>query len=746
MNKKVIDEVELLEHAKKLGLENLADYLFYLPIKYHDYTKLLSRARDSLNKDVTSLFKVKITHPVECDNRARPPRAKIKAHDGEEMVLINVFGGVWDWKNLEIGQIITISGKVEEWNNVISVKAPKIIPTSNQNRIVPQYKAKNYTAIIDRKKVKQEITSEKISGFILDLFEDHVDSCILKLCNYVNMTESQLLELLERTDISMRDIFRKIHYPNDFSEIEESKKIISHINALKIINAAKESTKKLNSSRSIIDISLTDIKDIITYIPFTLGDEQKRAVWEIMKLLKLHKPLDHLLSGDVGCGKTIIYAAIAVAAQRLGKQVAILIPNLPLANQVFSEIRDTFPCTNVKLIKKGSTYKYGEDNPILVGTTALNFWAKKQEHFSVDLFIVDEQQKTGLSQKDMFVNPSTNVIEATATALPRTLMQGMIGDKTISKIEEPPVKKDIRSKIIFKEQKKELFEHIKGTLKDGYQVAILYPLREQANDIDININSLNVFCSYLVPVLLSTVVKKLLLETEDKQESVTINKYLKNKESYAQYAISKIIVDRHACHDGIVSLLTNLNILYKFEDHVNDVERAYEEWNRRFPDRVIMLHGGLSDEEKIKAVEEAKSNKKDIIITSSVIEIGLTIPKLKTFVTVDAQKLGVSTLHQLRGRLCRHGGDGDFFMLVNGNMDDSDEESLLRLRLLENHQKGSELAKNDMLLRGFGDLTSIGVTQSGHLQSVFKGIKLLPEDVFDFIKYKKNQVNLYNIN
>jgi RecG-like helicase len=739
MNIKVIDEVELLEHAEKIGLERLADYLFYLPIKYHDYTKLIPQAREGLNKDVVSLFKVKVTHAVECDTRARPPRAKVKAHDGVEKVIINVFGGVYDWNNLQIGQIITISGKVEEWNGIISIKSPKIIPTSDQNRIIPQYRAKNYTSTVDKVKVKQELTSEKIAGFVLDLFDDYVDECILKLCNYVNMTESQLLNLLNKSDITIRDIFRKIHFPLNFKEIEESKEIISHINALKIINAAKESTKKLNSSRSIIDINIDDIKDIVSYIPFTLGQEQKRAIWDIIKKLKEHKPLDHLLSGDVGCGKTIVYAVIAVAAQRLGKQVAILIPNLPLAYQVYNEIKETFPFTNVKLIKKGSDYVYDSDNPILVGTSALNFWAKKQKDFSVDLFIVDEQQKTGTSQKEVFVNPSTNTIEATATALPRTLMQGMIGDKTISKIEEPPVQKDITSKIIFKEQKKELFKYIKKTLDSGYQVAILYPLREQASDVSIVINSLNLFCSYVDHVLNNDIVKKIILDNEEKQESVTINKYLKNKDLYSKYSISKIIVDRNSNHGILTETLSRLNVMHVFEDTVNDVERAYSEWSKIFPDRVVMLHGGLSDEEKIIAVEEAKSNKKQIIITSSVIEIGLTIPKLKVFVTVGAKNLGVSTLHQLRGRLSRHGGEGYFFMLVNESEASSDEDSLMRLRLLEKYKKGSDLAKNDMLLRGFGDLTSIGISQSGHLQSVFKGIKLLPEDVFNFIKFKSQR-------
>jgi ATP-dependent DNA helicase RecG len=182
-----------------------------------------------------------------------------------------------------------------------------------------------------------------------------------------------------------------------------------------------------------------------------------------------------------------------------------------------------------------------------------------------------------------------------------------------------------------------------------------------------------------------------------------------------------------------VGLCNANNLQVKLEDRITDVTRAQDEWEKHFPNNTVMMHGGLSDEEKLKAVSIAKSNEKQFIIASSMIEIGLTFPHLKTVIVVDPQNMGVSTLHQIRGRLVRHGGEGLFYMFVNKPEADVPEEYVQRLRLLEEFTKGSQLAEQDMLLRGFGDLSSIGLSQSGLKKSIFNGAKILPEDLLTIV-------------
>lgn len=726
MNENIL---KIISEIKNLGFDEPEDILLYLPIKYHDYTETVSRMRDGFGRDENVFVKVRtksnadVTYPSAAN---KVGRVLIKVTDGYEDATISVFGMIWDWKDIVAGQDLYVIGKIGEYNGRLTVKTPKLIPTTKVNQIISQYKVKSVKG--DKKK---EYSSEDISRFIAVTFNQLVNKASLKICNFANCTEYELMQQLDSSFNSVSELLKALHFPSNLELVDEALFCIKKIHGVKILNDVSTTRAEYNED-SVVKISTDLIKKVILQIPFTLGAEQKLAVWHLMQSLAKPIVTQHLISGDVGCGKTIVYGAIAVAAYLLGKQVTVLLPNLPLASQVANEIQETWPDAGVELIQEGATYKYNKkDKKIIVGTTAIIGWSRKNKGFNTDIFIVDEQQKVGTNQKNSLIKSHTNVIEATATALPRTTILALTGAYSISKIEEPPVKKEITSQIIFKDSKKELFEKVKETVDNGDQVAILYQLKNESSFVEFHLATTGVVhfkLSFLGSF--KGLVKKVYIQGDEAVMSVSGKKFFSDDSKYLNYPVCSLVFDRAIIeHCNLEEVFRSNGIIGRVEDRVTDVVRAQDEWERHFPDNTVLLHGGLKDEEKLDAVELAKYDKKKVIISTSMIEIGLTFPKLRLLVVIDPENMGVSTLHQIRGRLARHGGKGLFLMFVNKMEQEVSDDSIQRLRLLERFNKGSQLAEHDTLLRGFGDLSNTGVSQSGMGKSIFIGSKVVPEDL-----------------
>lgn len=725
--------LKVLSEIKKSGFEEPEDILLYLPLKYHDYTETISQMRDGLGRDDNVFFRVRtkaapdITFPSKAN---KVGRVSLKVTDGYELGIVNAFGNIWEWKDIVAGQDLYIVGKVTEWQGVISIKAPKIVPTTRVNRIYSQYKNKS----VKINKEKREFNSEFFSKCVSVTFNTLVNKAVMKITNFVGLPEHEILNKANTPFASLSEFLMAIHFPKSLEQVEHVNVMIKKLHGMKILSDAA-TIKPHYDEDSIVNITQSSITDLMSYIPFTLSQEQKLAVWHIMQSLAQPIVTQHLLSGDVGCGKTIVYGIVAAAAYLEGKQVCILLPNLPLAAQVASELAETWPQINVQMVEEGCKYKYDPtDKKIIVGTTAILGWARKNKGFKSDIFIVDEQQKVGVNQKTSLIHDHTNIIEATATALPRSVMLSLTGAYTTSKIENPPVEKFIESKIIYREQRGELFSSVSQAVKRNEQVAILYPLKNESSSVVLHIANLSVdrqqlsFMDKYIPK-----VKKLELYIEEGTTMVSGKKYYAENSKYNVFPVKSIELERDMLNTDIVELFTSHGYQVKLEDRITDVTRAQEEWEKHFPNNTVMMHGGLNDEEKLKAVSMAKNDEKKIIIASSMIEIGLTFPSLKTVIVVDPQNMGVSTLHQIRGRLVRHGGHGLFYMFVNKPESDVPEEYVQRLKLLEQFTKGSQLAEHDMLIRGFGDLSAMGISQSGLTQSIFIGAKILPEDLLAVI-------------
>lgn len=162
------------------------------------------------------------------------------------------------------------------------------------------------------------------------------------------------------------------------------------------------------------------------------------------------------------------------------------------------------------------------------------------------------------------------------------------------------------------------------------------------------------------------------------------------------------------------------------DENAKSVIEASQVWERHFPGKVAFLHGKMRDDEKVAVMDEVTRGEKPILVSSSIIEIGVNIPDLRLVMVVHAERYGVFTLHQIRGRLARHGGEGECILYLP---DEVNEESMERLRLLEKASDGFTLAELDMQARGFGNLAEADGAQTGKTKTLFTGIHLMPRDL-----------------
>lgn len=422
---------------------------------------------------------------------------------------------------------------------------------------------------------------------------------------------------------SIEQMLTYCHLPKSVNDGKKAQQCLEILAGLGAIQKAWEH-KKVSVS---CPLKMTDWQKRSQGLPFTLTGEQKTAVDEIVADLQKKAPMHRLLIGDVGTGKTAVYALAAASCVDGGNRVVVMLPNTPLATQIADDFRMWWPDMKVQLVTGESEDEDIDQNcPVTVGTTAL-FRLNK----TPDFVIVDEQQKFSREQREQLLGAGANLLEVSATCIPRSQALARYGVLKVSTLKTCHVKKKIHTRIWDHSRRSGLFENVKNTLAKNKQVLVVYPKKEAG-------------------------------ENEAGQE------------------------DKHS------------------------VEEAYKAWNKLFPGRVRFSHGGLSDEEKSRAIKDMVEEKADILVATTVAEIGINIPNLYHEIIVHPDRLGLSTLHQLRGRVARSGGAGWCDLYLPKPVK---EQTMERLKVLANQEDGFKIAEEDMRLRGMGDLGRNSGKQTG---------------------------------
>lgn len=636
-------EASLLSRLHRLGVGTWDQVLLCVPKRYADYSavKTLHEAlpRDDIAAE-PSLFSLVVSEiPVVVPQPK--PRIVLSATDGMLSVKIVVFMvtgvDVQYWKELKIGDRLNIRAELENWGGKLQVTSPEIVSDQLIGVVFPRYEK--------RRGVVSEQALYDATRYALKHHLEDASRTILR--SLPGLDESKLLTASGLTYRSLASLLKDLHDPTDLATAQNAATSIRKLAAFSVVFNARRMKERSPNAACALRITKENVVALARKLPMKLTGDQRQAIGEVCRDLASPYPMSRLLSGDVGTGKTLCYAIPAIATRNAGHLVAILMPNGVLAEQLASEIQGFFGQGVPVVVVTGSSRKRIDlsSNPIVVGTTALLSRLKNQG-LSLSLLVVDEQQKFSVAQKEAVTEAGTNLLEVTATAIPRTTALVTHGGMDVSILRECPVKKDIQTRILSARDAERLFAHTLRVLESGSQVAVVYPLVD-----------------------------------DPAQEK-------------------------------------------------RSVVGAFEVWDRKFPGRVGMVYGAMKEDEKNDVIRKLKAKELSILVSSTVIEIGVTIPDLKSLVVVNAERYGVSTLHQLRGRVARHGGTGYFFIYLP---DKVKPDTLTRLQLLEKYHDGFSLAEHDAEIRGYGDLTAGGERQHGASRSsVFMCVELLPEDIHQF--------------
>jgi len=520
---------------------------------------------------------------------------------------------------LRPGKVVCVAGKKGYFKDDIWLGDPELVFPDWQGRLCPVYPGK--ARVIGPDAVREQV-------------QNHLDEAIPIAARWISdsaLSSARAIGVKIEPDQSL--IERILHMAHQPEDPEQGKRAQSHLEML----AAIATLGKVHGARAARKVMAKPLQldkwtRLVSGVPFIMTEEQRVAVSEIVENFRSPMPRHHLLSGDVGTGKTVVYGLVAATNAFMGDITAVLLPNQSLAAQAAREMKEMWPRLPVDLIT-GNSRKGALDIPkggVIVGTTAILTRIDEDVRHRITLTVVDEQQKFSVLQREQLIQHGAHLLEVTATCIPRTLALARYGAIKVSRLTQPHTPKDIRSRIYHVEQKGDLFREIRASLGRREQVLIVYPLK-------------------------------------DSEKGAASNERLA-------------------------------------------VEQATEMWKQAFPGMVRKIHGAMDDAEKNIALQDLREDRAEILIGTTVVEVGINLPRLRHVVVVDPGRLGLTQLHQIRGRAARNGGDGRFDMYLPTP---PAPHTLERLSVLTRTQDGFKVAEDDLQLRGFGDLGEGSERQTG---------------------------------
>jgi ATP-dependent DNA helicase RecG len=620
---------------EKKGIRTIEDALYFLPRCYEDRRNLRKIAELQPGGRETGFGEVLLSRMAFYSSRKKRVFEAVVG-DGSGVITLKWFHGYGHYfkQRFKKGTRVIFSGDVTLFNQRKEIHHPDVDVVEgdieqdylNFRRIVPTY---------SETEGLHQRTLRRLMKRILDEYADRLSSPVPE-------------EILQRQQlIDFREAFLRVHFPPDGEPLERLNSqrsdghrriIFDEFFFLELGLAMKKRGMAVASGISFQPEGRL-AERFMDLLSFRLTRAQERVFLEIREDMCSPHPMNRLIQGDVGSGKTVVALLVCLNAVECGYQAALMVPTEVLAEQHYLTLRSWMEPLGVKTALLTSAVK-GEEREdlyqrvrtgavqLLIGTHALI--QGNVEFQRLGLAVIDEQHKFGVVQRALLKKKGENpdILVMTATPIPRTLAMTVYGDLDVSVIDEMPgCRTPIKTRVFPESARERVYRIVEDEIRKGCQGFIIYPLVEESEKLD-----------------------------------------LKDATRMAEHLQKDI-----------------------------------------FPTlRVGLLHGRMKGEEKESIMGAFKEGKIDVLVATTVIEVGIDIPNASIMVIEHAERFGLSQLHQLRGRIGRGVHPSTCILLAHSR---SSEEARARLKAMERTTDGFQIAEEDLSLRGPGEF--FGIRQSG---------------------------------
>ena len=639
-----------------LGLNTLDDLLYYFPRRYDDYSQLKPINRLKFGEEVTVIGMIQsIANRSVRGGQASLIEAVLS--DGTSFLRLTWFNQPWLTQKLPEGTQIVVSGKIDMYLGRLVMTGPdwELLEQEHlhTNRIVPVY---SLTAHITQRWLRK-IMYQTVT-FWASRVADYLPAAIRESAGLVDLQTA----------------LTQAHFPDSQDRLKAARERLAFDEIFFLqLGVLRQKRSWQSGTAAIFDTPQDWLDQQVSRLPYQLTRAQQRVLQELKSDLASGRPMNRLLQGDVGSGKTIVAALAIAMVTRLGAQAALLAPTSILADQHYhnlARILSDIENEQTALLQPAEIRLLVGDTPesekeeirtgladgtikLVIGTHAL--LEDPVTFQQLQMTVIDEQHRFGVTQRAQLRAKGKNphLLVMTATPIPRSLALTVYGDLDLSVMDEMPVGRlPIDTHVVHPMERERAYQVIRGQISEAHQAFIIYPLVEQG-------------------------------EREERKAAV---------EEYARLQ-SEI-----------------------------------------FPKlKLGLLHGRMKPEEKDDVMNRFRSGEYQILVATSVVEVGVDVPNATVMLIEGANRFGLAQLHQFRGRVGR--GSVQSYCLLIPEAEDALENE--RLLAMEESNDGFVLAERDLQQRGPGDF--LGTRQSGYAELRMASLM----DVFTIEKARRQAQDLF---
>jgi ATP-dependent DNA helicase RecG len=617
---------KLAQRLTVFDIETIADLLQLYPRRYDDYSLMKPINRLKYGEQVTIIGTIWETRARRTRNNQVIVQSIIS--DGTGKIQATWFNQPWLTQNLPAGMQIVLSGKVDQYLGRPVFNSPEWEPLELEplrtRRIVPVYPLTKGLKSYKMRNVMQTAVSDWATHVPDPLPED-----IRRRQKLYNLPQA----------------VQQVHFPDTQEALHAARRRLAFDELFLLQLGMQARRQEWHSQPGIpLNIGPEQLAPFYNSLPFELTGAQQRVIDEIRQDMSQAQPMNRLLQGDVGAGKTIVAAAAMFVAAKANSQAALMAPTEILAEQHYQGLHALLqPLGVTTCLLTGSTSAsekeriYSQlaagDIDVAIGTHALI--QESVTFANLTLAVIDEQHRFGVDQRGALRlkgvasangEPNPHLLVMSATPIPRTLALSLYGDLDLSILDEmPPGRQEIKTYWLKTGERERAYQFVRRQVKEGRQAYMIYPLVEESDKVD------------------------------------------------AKAAVEE-----------------------------------YERLQAIFPDlKLGLIHGRLKAAEKEAAMRAFKERETDVLVATSVIEVGVDVPNSTLMIIEGADRFGLAQLHQFRGRVGRGQHQSYCLLIADGGSADAEE----RMRALEQTNDGFALAEKDLSLRGPGQF--FGRQQSG---------------------------------